>query len=147
MIDLWPKDIEYTELRAPATIIKEQASLLGQKTKNLLKAEVLFSKTLETQDSFYYTFYFVAPTLNNYRYKLFTISHGIKLYPVEINIDYDINAEISPQEKDGNLVAHSEDEFLEILHKIFNADTTKQIMKSILAQTNFNYDEKFINKP
>ena len=155
MVDLWPEDIDYTETKAPVSILKEQASLLGNKTKNLLKAEVRLcgsvrnnfldkiKPVLRTEQSFCYTFYFVAPTLNNYRYRLFTILHGVQLYPLGIDIDdSDVEAEIlktfegalSPKD---TVIAHSESEFLETLQKILNADKTKQIMKSILAQTSF----------
>lgn len=158
MIDLWPQDIiENNESRAPVTILKEQAALLGQKTKNLLKAEVrwytpgtlekvssnelryLFDTVQEAQgevqQSFSYAFYFVAPTLDNYRYKLLTISHGIPWYPVMFKIDKGISSEISGQNKP--IIANSEEEFIDILEKIFKANKTKQIMKSILAQTSF----------
>jgi len=40
MSDLWPKDIGNTNLRAPVSILREQASLLGEKTQNLVKADV-----------------------------------------------------------------------------------------------------------
>ena len=41
MEDLWPDDITPDEdLRAPAAVLKEQASLLGQKTSNLVKGYV-----------------------------------------------------------------------------------------------------------
>jgi hypothetical protein len=148
MIDLWPNDIAFTGVKAPVSILKEQASLLGEKTKNLLKAEVRLSEPdlLDTQSvmekmfglrQFYYAFYFVAPTLNNYRYKLFTISHGIQLYPVQINIDDDIKFEVLGKNTDGIITASSEEEFIEILKKVFNASKTKKIMQSILAQTEF----------
>jgi len=40
MADLWPNDIGITTQKAPLSILQEQASILGAKTKNLVGAEV-----------------------------------------------------------------------------------------------------------
>ena len=40
MIDLWPKDLRTTTMTTPVTILREQASLLGVKTRNIVRAEV-----------------------------------------------------------------------------------------------------------
>lgn len=158
MLDLWPKEIEYTQIKAPVTILREQASLLGSKTKNIVMAEVgkavtssqiasenmvsiienAFGRdTLKPRNSkerFAYIFYLVAPALGNYQYELFTIINDIRLYPVLIILEDDILTEIAP-DKDKNLLANSEDEFLEILGKIFQSQKTKRIIQSILAQS------------
>ena len=38
--DLWPDDIAVTSLQVPVTILRQQATLLGEKTKNLVEGEV-----------------------------------------------------------------------------------------------------------
>jgi hypothetical protein len=40
MTNLWPDEVGYVGLKAPLTILKEQASLLGEKTQGLVKARV-----------------------------------------------------------------------------------------------------------
>ena len=100
MTDLWPEDINIPDLIAPVTILKEQASLLGTKTNNVVKAEVTTSKPrLSEEGKFYYVFYLVAPALNNYYYELFAITHGVELYPLVFNLDEDIRNEIAPEIK------------------------------------------------
>ena len=99
MHDLWPEDIgPIPESKGPVIILREQASLLGKKTNNLVEAEVvqlepsrpeppIVAVQIEPsmfETRFNYAFLIVAPPLNNYRYKLFTISHGIDAYPVTI---------------------------------------------------------------
>ena len=99
MVDLWPEVMENTEVRAPVTILKEQAALLGNKTKNLVIAQVSKPIDLLVQveeriknnslgsskgKTLYHSFYLVAPALNNYQYELFTIANDINLYPVTI---------------------------------------------------------------
>ena len=38
MIDLWPNELSAVDQRSPLTILKEQASLLGEKTQNIVIA-------------------------------------------------------------------------------------------------------------
>ena len=54
MTDLWPTDFGTVTTRSPLTILKEQAALLGSKTKNIVKASV--HKVPMADSSFYYEF-------------------------------------------------------------------------------------------
>ena len=139
MRDLWPDDIAYVKTKAPVAILREQASLLGQKTQNLVEAKV------ETQDSiqpeiFAYNFYIVAPALGYYRFLLFTIAHSIELYPLEMRIDEKIfwdvfsDASVFSIVDEEKLKIGSEDEFLQVLKKIFDAGKTRRIISVLLAQ-------------
>lgn len=150
MPDLWPKDIEYTGLKAPVTILREQASLLGKRTQNIVTAEVAQPRDLLVRmdqlrvinprdplkpKAFFYAFHLVAPVLGNYRYELFTIANDIRLYPVMIYPDEDILAEIAPDASEKILVAETEDEFVEMLSKILSSQKTKHVIQAILAQS------------
>src|SRR5881296_859505 len=79
-VDLWG-EIQPPDVRTPVSILREQAALLGQKTKNLVEASV---ETTSSGGTFYHTFKLVAPALDNYTYQLFRIRHGIQLYPVYV---------------------------------------------------------------
>jgi len=141
MEDLWPDDIPRIELRSPVAILREQASLLGRKTQNLVEAEV---KPLDTKSSpstgrydFGYAFLVTAPALGNYRYTLFRIYHGIQLYPLDVDPDADIAKEIPCHLGAGGrstFTVESEDDLLEALKKIFNARKTRQLINVLLAQ-------------
>ena len=65
MTDLWPDDIgRRTKLKVPATILKEQGSLLGRKTDNLVTGEIFeVDRNTLPKNDFAYTFYLVAPAL------------------------------------------------------------------------------------
>lgn len=142
--DLWPKELEAAKIRTPASILKEQASLLGQKTKNLVEGLVTGS---EQGGELSYSFFLVAPALNNYRYLLFTMSHDIRMYPLSISVEEEILAEINPElfKRWGDTVtifitshaekAENEAEFLELLKKIFSATKTKQLIAAMLSQS------------
>jgi hypothetical protein len=95
MPDLWPQDIATTELTPPVTLLKEQGTLLGEKTKNLVVGKVvrLDDWPWASPSDFVYSFYIVGPALGNYRYKLLTVSYPPEFYPLDIDVDEDILAE------------------------------------------------------
>ncbi len=75
MMDLWPQNLEsLAPARAPVTILREQASLLGRKTKNLLEGEIVQVTPYKAEEDaeFVYRFNIMAPALGDYRYGLFT---------------------------------------------------------------------------
>jgi hypothetical protein len=154
MTDLWPTEIEVTSLIPPATILRQQESALGKKTRNIVLGEV---KARESDNfDFSYIFYIVAPALGNYRYKLLTIYHNIELYPAIIQVEEGIYEEISSEEyKDKtsfafllepqeykmpySFQADSEDSFLNVLKAIFNSSKAKRVISGLLAQSNVDY--------
>jgi hypothetical protein len=114
--DLWG-EIEAPQIRTPLSILREQAALLGAKTKNLVEASV---KTNVYGDSFRHSLELVVPPLGSYTYSLFTIVHGATLYPV--NVEY----------KGTRL--DSEEQFIEWLGATLSSPDTKRIVSNLLAQ-------------
>ncbi|MCB0061232.1 MAG: hypothetical protein KDE19_03925 [Caldilineaceae bacterium] len=146
-IDLWPEDIATKRVRAPITILREQAALLGQKTGNLVQGDVT-SNQHSSKDYFAYRFYIEAPTLDNYSYKLFSIYHHIDFYPLEINTEQDIVQEVSNELKVGQdeageltIFVEDEEEFIKALGLIFRAEKTMRVITALLSQTDpeWNY--------
>jgi len=120
---------------------------LGGTTQNILKANVYVEgqypkgKDIDLQ----YSFDILAPILN-YRYKLFSVRHGLDLYPVLIYPDEGITEELyqlssefwTKSEKERNqdfLVAKSENEFIEILKAIFHSKRTGKLIQALIAQS------------
>ena len=162
MTDLWPEKIKNGTINAPVSVLREQAEFLGAKTDNLITAEVEISDI--SSDSFTYHFYIVAPTLNNYHYRLFTISHDIHLYPVIIvlgdelgselgaSIDQDIFQKMVEQQSRGlvalglmeqpqakyTLVAQSESEFISHLKDILRSNKAIQVITALQSQLRSN---------
>ena len=122
---LWPDDIAVTDAVAPVVLLKEQASLLGQETQNLVEARVHPGQSRYSEYPFVYYFELVAPALDNYRYRLFEISHGVGFYPVRIEFE----EFACPRD------AISENDFMEELAKIFSSERTKRIISSLIAQS------------
>lgn len=145
MQDLWPEDIGQLEpIQVPEKILRKQAFLLGEKTGNLIEAVVSDSYFNESESTeFNYHFYIVAPTLDNYHFSLFKVSHDIALYPLTIEIDTEILSEIESSNVSGKIKIKNEEEFLEILKKILNAKKIKRVirvLKSMIDSQQGHYE-------
>jgi len=139
MQDLWPDNLEVVEAEAPVILLRRQAALLGQKTGNLVEAEVrqwdsLAVETTVTGYAFGHSLDLVAPALGDYRYQLLSIFNNIDLYPVAFRVDKHVQNEIAPGNSDYLIMAESQDDFLEMLGKILKSKRTQRIIKGMLAQ-------------
>lgn len=144
--DLWPEKLESAKIRPPVAILKEQASLLGKKTKNVVEGRVASISDIGS-DNIEHAFFLAAPALGDYRYRLFTMSHDIRMYPVNIALELEILAEVDPKKYSkypmkslpssyrSYVEAGNEAEFLALLKKIFAATKTTQIISAMLAQS------------
>ncbi len=115
--DLWPGNIAESNLVTPLAILREQAALLGDKTKQLVRGEV---DTQTVGSMLVHHFNVLAPTLN-YRYELFTVQHGVNFYPLVVK-----SSEVTQ--------VSSEEEFKAKLKQLFADRHTVNVVHSILAQ-------------
>lgn len=137
MKDLWPDNINTVDASAPVRIIRHQASCLSEKTRGLVHGDVKQHSDDGSWGSRYpfeWSFCLVAPALNNYTYRLFTIRHDFGLYPVKFDIDRDVIHEIAP-DSEQQIEADSEDDLVETLEQIFRSAKTQQIIHAMIAQT------------
>jgi hypothetical protein len=133
-VDLWPSVIDVSSQTAPIAVLKQQASHLGEKTKNLVVGEVesrqLFDRLFD-QDGFMlrHEFMVVATALGRYRRLLFWITQNpIEFYPLRLNSD------IEPAFSDGIRI-DGEEQLLAVLRQIFNHPKTIGIIQTLLAQS------------
>ncbi|HUY32629.1 MAG TPA: hypothetical protein VMV69_07585 [Pirellulales bacterium] len=122
--DLWPEDIAGQPVRTPVQILREQAVLLGQKTKNVVEGRVEQSGRSPYDDKFHHAFYIKAPILR-YQYRLFTIDHDINLYPLRLIRDND----------EPPIEAANADEFQEALRAVFSSEDTRRVVQNLVAQS------------
>jgi hypothetical protein len=145
---LWPTDIGASAEKAPVTILKEQATILGTMTNNIVKAEVVATEGkripyefLSKTHDFGFSFYIVAPALNNYRYQLFTIYHNLEFYPLAFKTETernDLRIDVLDNEFE---YAENEMQFLQKLKIIFGSQKTRRIIGSIMSQSRGLGDE------
>lgn len=119
--DLWGELPDIEENKTPFVILKEQAELLTEKTDGLLLGEVSQNQSIG-REGFCYTLYMVAPSLNNYRYNLLTISYEIGLYPLRL----------IESEKE-SVVCSDENEFKKELGEIFKSQGTQNVISKLLT--------------
>jgi len=143
MIDLWPSELSTVDQRSPLTILKEQASLLGEKTQNIVIGVLEdlpgVGPLLLKNYPFKYGFLLTCPALGHYRFRLFSIGFDIDIYPVHFDLDSDVFEEFieaNPVEpgKDGALQASNEEELIEILKRIFSSRKAVQVIRALLSQ-------------
>ena len=119
--DLWPADFALEERTPPVTILRQQAVLIGRKTKNLVEGDVETSTT--AANVFVHTFYLMAPVLDDFRYPVLTAVHDIGLYPVTV-------------EADGKeTLCANEDAFYTALQLVFTSEKTHKVITALLAQS------------
>ncbi|MEN8221399.1 MAG: hypothetical protein ABFS56_34690 [Pseudomonadota bacterium] len=120
--NLWPDDIGISSLRAPVTILREQAGFLSDKTLHIVEGAVR-TKTSD-ENKFLHTFYLEAPALDRYRFYLFSIEHDTNFYPLNIL-----------SEEGQSIVAKSEDDFTTQLADLFASEKTKKVIHALIAQS------------
>jgi hypothetical protein len=144
--NLWPEDFEAPPVDdMPVVILREQATMLGQKTRYLVEAEVKTETGFISPQSrskpppwapkqdhearpspvleLMHRFTLRAPALANYQYDLLTVHQPMEIYPLRIDFDGKSSS------------ANSKEEFLEALREIFSAETTKRIIGTLIAQS------------
>lgn len=119
--DLWPESFGSIEVEIPLQILRKQAALVGPKTGNIVVGNVL--RTLDEEGDFQLSFYLVAPALDNYQYKLFSVWHGIGLYPVN-------TMNVRPALKFKNA-----EDFKKYLRSTFASKETLNIIRSLIVQS------------
>ena len=120
--DLWPADFGIEDQTPPVTILRQQAAMLGKKTKNLVEGDVVTEAT--HAGAFKHTFYLIAPTLDDYRYCLFYIHHEMLFYPLHI-------FDCSGQGK----TCSDEEAFYAALRDWFAAENTRKVISNLIAQS------------
>ena len=162
VVDLWPEINIEADKDEPIQILKNQAEILANKTKNLITGDIV---TNIEGGVIYHTLYLVAPVLDNYRFSLIKVAHTGVPYPLfvydysnenngakarnsskplllgavpEANSSksieqlYEIDEFIIPEP---DIIVRNPDEFKEELRKIFQSTETIRIINSLISQS------------
>lgn len=119
--NLWPK-FEISKIRTPKSILEEQASFLGERTKNLIKAEVRPANTNSSDLKFF--FRISVPALD-YKMNILSITHPVTLYPIQVH------SNIHNWHKSVN----NEKDFFEVLADILSNEKLKKDIENLLAHS------------
>lgn len=119
--NLWGEIPVESTIKTPVTILREQATILSDKTSKLLLGEV---KQLPfPEDIFAYELRVVAPALSNYSYSILSIYHDIKLYPLEL------------MSSGRSINCHDEDAFYSALEMELSSERVHKVIVSLLSQS------------
>ena len=137
MGSLWPDDLPADTQKPPRVLMLEQALHLRKQTNSVLTADVI-KRTVTHPDpvTFNYSFVLIAPALGNYTFSLINFDHPVELYPVKVIVDEEMKAslpELFPKER--TVMARDEEEFLEIVSRIFSSERTRKIIRGLLSQS------------
>jgi hypothetical protein len=119
--NLWPDNFGARQL-TPVAILREQAEFLTRTTEGALRGFVQTTRSLE--GGFLHSFFIQVPSLGGYTYDLFSIHHGIPVYPVTIH----------PPHLNGDLKATTEAELLDRLRQVLSAPPTLEVINALLSQ-------------
>jgi hypothetical protein len=142
--DFWGEIVPAQE-RTPLAILREQASLLGTKTKNLVEATV--DTSVSPNGQFIHRFTLVVPSLSSYKYELFRIQHGVVSYPISVTSEVPamptirelqtaplIFGEVLARDLTRYRQLETEQEFVDWLRGKLSSPETKRIIANLLAQ-------------
>jgi hypothetical protein len=117
-LDFWG-ELAPADVVTPVTLLREQASKLGAKTRHVIEARV---DTKTANKTFVHSLVLQVPSLDDYEYELLKVRHGIALYPVS----------------DANSLKEFPDEesFVEWLRQELSSPPTKRIIGNLMAQAN-----------
>ena len=122
--NLWGDLPELSDVRSPATILREQASLLTQMTKGTLQGEV---SLLKRKDKFDLTLRILAPALDNYSYTVLGVVYPIEMYPADV---FDAH-NLPPIPRS----CTDEESLQSTLANILSSSRTQKVISHLLAQS------------
>jgi hypothetical protein len=128
--NLWGDIPMESEIKPPVTILREQATILGDRTNNIVQGRVVTEPTFPSATDFkdsplQYGLYLLAPALDNYLYKVLEIRHDLGLYPVQIMSTV---AEHIP-------ACRNEQELLKVLEMILSSQKIHRVIAALIAQS------------
>jgi len=111
-------------LRAPLTIMKEQATALTQETEGSLVGSV--ETAAYGLGDLAITLSIQVPSLNNYKYRLLTYTQPITMYPGHLSVGSGVQF----------VEVKDEQAFLKALKDLLASDEVKRLVSSLLVQAN-----------
>ena len=121
--NLWGSLDGFKKIKTPLSIVREQGSLLTRATQDILRGYV----NVDSQgENISFSLFIIAMQLNQYKYEVLEVQHGIKIYPVLVRG----LVEEKPWKK-----CHNETSFLAEIKSILSSTETRKIIESLLSQS------------
>ena len=123
---LWPADLGPRRMSTPLAMLRKQARGLETLSDGWLNAQVRTTGSGSTVP-LQHSFVILAPTLGDVVFTLFSVRHSLMIYPLTIATN--------PHNPVAGSECFDEDEFVDALRDILNADSTCRIITALISQS------------
>jgi hypothetical protein len=124
--DLWGNIEEAQVPKNPKKILKEQADVIGEKTRYVLTGRVIGgSSTKSGKPTFTATLSVEARRIANYTYDLLLVQYPLEMYPLEL----------SSFATNKSYTCNTEEEFIDKLGEILSSEEVMKTITALLSQS------------
>ncbi len=133
--NLWGELPEVENVRTPLVILREQASLLTEMTRGVLRGEV--RTNYEARQKLLLELMIVVPALNGYQYCVLQALQPLTMYPLRLFAEEFPAEEHSPEEEnEAKNLCVDEASFVAALQVILTSPRVRKAIQALLAQSN-----------
>lgn len=136
MSSLWPDSFKIQDIKTPYEVLKAQAKELERLTDDYVSGDVSETENIikiafdELRKSFSYSFFINSRFVTSYQFRVFSFSYEIPFYPIFINLDSDISAEL---DCDIRINLENEEQLIDFLKRVFNSKKIYDIISSLMT--------------
>ena len=124
--DLWPAEVDQSDVLSPLVILRHQAGLLRQRTGNVLEADVVTESDPESNDVCH-GLELIVPALRRLRVRLVNVVHDEAVaYPVTIVSGVSLGQ--------AGRRAGSQSEFIHRLGEVLGSEAVRGTIQTVFAQ-------------
>lgn len=146
--DFWSDELIVESVISPDVILREQAGILAEKTKGIVRGEVeTIEQPIEKVDDYLkpvfateaefkqytHTLYLVVPALNNYRYALVSAEHDFEPYPCEAVYHPQPNTFLD-EDLRTTVNCDASEELVHWLEAVLKLPTTTRIIRALISR-------------
>jgi hypothetical protein len=119
----------------PADVLRRQAEILADMTGGQIRPRVEHAASNPNRVAFWFTL--VVPALDEYKYRLFRVEHGLSPYPLELAQDTGVPL---------TTTVTSQDEYYEELRNIFSSTETRGILRTLVDMSREEHKARRVQK-
>lgn len=123
---LWPADLGPQRISTPLAVMRKQARALEKLSNGWLNAEVRTAGS-GNNAPLQHSFVVLAPYLGDVEFVLFSVRHGLMIYPLTIATN--------PHNNVAGYECFDEAEFTDALREILAAESTTRIITALVSQS------------
>jgi len=122
--NLWGSLDGFKKIKTPLSIVREQGEILTQATQGILQGHVKIDSQV---GKIRFSFFIIAMQLNQYKYEVLNVEHGLKIYPALVCS--------LVKEKKSWRKCDNETSFLETIKSILSSSETRRVIEILLSQS------------